>query len=221
MGFNARSKTEGYFPLEILEGYAHSNSANVFNKRGSSMYKQASMYDAGAAGQTQSIYSEYPVGAAGNTQSVYSEYQPEAAGGNTLSVYSEYQAGSDSAYIPKAASEPRKVLYAYDATQGDEISLQIGDLVAVQHEYDDGWGYARNLNTQHEGVIPMDCLAGFDGSEEAGGTKKNIRHSHRMSSILGAEMEKAFGSSASPPGLHAPSAFVPKPFASSNNPTFG
>ncbi|KAI8618258.1 hypothetical protein BC830DRAFT_964138 [Chytriomyces sp. MP71] len=216
MGFNMRSKTEGYFPLEILEGYGQPNLATVYNKRGSSMYKQASIDDAGVAVNMLSMYSENPAGAAGNIRSVYSEYQTGAASGVTQSVDSEHQ--TSTVYMSKVESEPRKVLYAYDTTQGDEISLQVGDLVAVQHEYDDGWGYVRNLNSQQEGVIPLDCLAGFDGNEETSGTKKNMRYSHRMSSILGAEMEKAFGSSSASPGLVAPPAVVPKPFASSNSP---
>ncbi|KAJ3298425.1 hypothetical protein HK104_010755 [Borealophlyctis nickersoniae] len=40
----------------------------------------------------------------------------------------------------------------------DEIEVSIGDEIAVQKRFDDGWMYGRNMTTKQRGVFPGGCL---------------------------------------------------------------
>ena len=58
------------------------------------------------------------------------------------------------------AGDDRKfrVISEYTPELPDEISLAIGDVVAVQDSFDDGWCLCRNVTSGAEGLCPFACL---------------------------------------------------------------
>ncbi|KAI8622362.1 hypothetical protein BC830DRAFT_672568 [Chytriomyces sp. MP71] len=80
----------------------------------------------------------------------------------------------------------------FDPQMQDEIELRVGDKVKLLKEYDDGWGTGRNLTTNAEGLVPLDCLSGFDGSVQVDDKGKK-QNKARASSIYGAGMNSVYG----------------------------
>ncbi|KAI8618259.1 hypothetical protein BC830DRAFT_964191 [Chytriomyces sp. MP71] len=93
--------------------------------------------------------------------------------------------------IPDVKPNVRIVQYDYIPAMNDEIELRMGDQIDLTQEYDDGWGFARNLLTGKEGVVPLDCLVGYDSAPSS---PDNAKHKHRTSSILGSEHGQEEGS---------------------------
>mmetsp|Transcript_31184 Transcript_31184/g.99056 ORF Transcript_31184/g.99056 Transcript_31184/m.99056 type:complete len:423 (+) Transcript_31184:841-2109(+) len=64
---------------------------------------------------------------------------------------------------PPAASAKHMVAdYDYAPTQGDEVELQEGDEVFVQHENGDGWAQVVNARTGATGLAPLNYLKAYD-----------------------------------------------------------
>ena len=47
-----------------------------------------------------------------------------------------------------------RAIYAYDALNDDEMSLEVGDLVRVTSRNSDGWFEGRNARTKRAGCVP-------------------------------------------------------------------
>ncbi|KAJ3398161.1 hypothetical protein HDU80_009216 [Chytriomyces hyalinus] len=92
------------------------------------------------------------------------------------------------------------VAYDFVPSMNDEIELRVGDQIDLQQEFDDGWGFGFNTNTQLQGVLPLDCLLGYgEGGFSAGGaggvsaasspvyggSNAGKKYGSRTSSILG------------------------------------
>ncbi|KAJ3083566.1 Sorbin and SH3 domain-containing protein 2, partial [Physocladia obscura] len=83
--------------------------------------------------------------------------------------------------VPSPAPAPSQakantVVYAFEPTHNDEISLRIGDQVVVKQKYDDGWALGVNLSSRLEGLFPLDCV-------QSAPAKTLPTPSQRMSSI--------------------------------------
>ncbi|KAI8817276.1 uncharacterized protein EV422DRAFT_542232 [Fimicolochytrium jonesii] len=50
------------------------------------------------------------------------------------------------------------VVQTYEAQMGDELTLNIGDVVSVDEEFDDGWAVGTNHTTSTIGAFPLSCL---------------------------------------------------------------
>lgn len=50
------------------------------------------------------------------------------------------------------------VIFSFEATKEDELSLEPGDMVQVEKKFEDGWGYGHKLNSSSSGVFPLSCL---------------------------------------------------------------
>ncbi|KAJ1565708.1 hypothetical protein HK096_011478 [Nowakowskiella sp. JEL0078] len=50
------------------------------------------------------------------------------------------------------------VTMAYKHTQGDEIDLEIGDVVELSMKFSDGWCKGKNISTGSEGLFPLGCV---------------------------------------------------------------
>ncbi|KAI8835007.1 hypothetical protein BJ741DRAFT_608867 [Chytriomyces cf. hyalinus JEL632] len=52
------------------------------------------------------------------------------------------------------------VMFNYEQTPGnaDELTIQVGDLVAARNVYEDGWGHGRVLRTNAEGFFPFNAV---------------------------------------------------------------
>lgn len=48
--------------------------------------------------------------------------------------------------------------YAYKATQGDELSLSVGDTIEVLEEIEDGWSRGKNIKTGDVGAFPTNFV---------------------------------------------------------------
>ena len=62
----------------------------------------------------------------------------------------------------------------------DEIQLNLGDVVTVQEQFDDGWAFGSNITTGGQGSFPLRCLSGFYAPENISietGDMKPSRHS--------------------------------------------
>ncbi|KAI8841168.1 hypothetical protein BJ741DRAFT_595451, partial [Chytriomyces cf. hyalinus JEL632] len=91
------------------------------------------------------------------------------------------------------------VAYDFVPSMNDEIELRVGDQIDLQQEFDDGWGFGLNTNTQLQGVLPLDCLLGYGeagfsaggggvsaaSSPVYGGSNAGKKYGNRTSSILG------------------------------------
>ncbi|KAJ3242704.1 Sorbin and SH3 domain-containing protein 1, partial [Chytriomyces hyalinus] len=113
------------------------------------------------------------------------------AGNGTDSVFGAVAAPA--AQVPaKDAQGNHTATSDFDPEMADEVELRVGDKVKLKQEFDDGWGIGLNLSTNMEGLVPLDCLSGFDGNAQmdAAGQKKK---KERMSSIYGAGGNSAFG----------------------------
>ncbi|KAJ3022036.1 hypothetical protein HKX48_007191 [Thoreauomyces humboldtii] len=65
---------------------------------------------------------------------------------------------------------------AYVGQLADELSLQVGDIVTVEEEFDDGWATGRNESTGEVGAFPFACLDAMDAYSqynEQGGRATN------------------------------------------------
>ncbi|KAJ3022025.1 hypothetical protein HKX48_007180 [Thoreauomyces humboldtii] len=51
-----------------------------------------------------------------------------------------------------------RVVEPYTGQLADELSLQVGDIVSVEDEFDDGWASGRNEVTGDVGAFPISCL---------------------------------------------------------------
>ncbi|KAJ3233419.1 hypothetical protein HDU81_002278 [Chytriomyces hyalinus] len=112
------------------------------------------------------------------------------------------------------AQEKKLHIVAFDfvPSMNDEIELRVGDQIDLQQEFDDGWGFGFNTNTQLQGVLPLDCLLGYgEPGFSAGGTGGVSA----ASSYAGSNAGKKYGSRTSSvlgnvPG-HSPSPYGSQP----------
>ncbi|KAJ1558735.1 hypothetical protein HK405_013083, partial [Cladochytrium tenue] len=58
-----------------------------------------------------------------------------------------------------------RVVYDYEATMADELSLQPGETVTVTAVFDDGWGHG--VVGDARGAFPLACVAPLDGDDAA------------------------------------------------------
>eukprot|EP00834_Sanchytrium_tribonematis_P005827 NODE_381_length_8377_cov_0.385238.p4 type:complete len:308 gc:universal NODE_381_length_8377_cov_0.385238:5586-6509(+) len=61
---------------------------------------------------------------------------------------------------PKISLEGKNVLvvHPYNATLDDELTLNVGDMIAITKEYQDGWALGYNHSSKMEGVFPAACV---------------------------------------------------------------
>ncbi|CAG8468945.1 45595_t:CDS:2 [Gigaspora margarita] len=51
------------------------------------------------------------------------------------------------------------VIFPYDATLPDELSISPNDVIEIAQKFDDGWAVGVNRNTRKEGAFPMVCVS--------------------------------------------------------------
>jgi hypothetical protein len=57
------------------------------------------------------------------------------------------------------ASAVHRVQLDFVPSMDDEMPLQVGQLVRMLHEYDDGWAFCIRLDRTQQGVVPRTCLS--------------------------------------------------------------
>ncbi|KAJ3340706.1 C-Jun-amino-terminal kinase-interacting protein 2 [Entophlyctis luteolus] len=68
-----------------------------------------------------------------------------------------------------SGKDTHAAVYNYFANMPDELSVNLGDMVILKSQYDDGWGYGFNTRSLKEGFFPLGVLSGF-GSVANGST---------------------------------------------------
>ena len=73
--------------------------------------------------------------------------------------------------LPAAAptspmSEVMYVIFEYTANLFDEVTLNVGDQIAVKAKFDDGWAAGTNINTKQEGSFPLACVGTLSQYQE-------------------------------------------------------
>lgn len=92
-------------------------------------------------------------------------------------------AASGATGLDDSKADTMECVYEYKANLFDELSLEVGDEVAVINKYDDGWAIGRNLNTGKEGTFPLACLAPLGSGSEYRDSRFESQYSKRDSSI--------------------------------------
>ncbi|KAI9168368.1 hypothetical protein H9P43_007740 [Blastocladiella emersonii ATCC 22665] len=86
-----------------------------------------------------------------------------SSGSSAAGVMGTSPAGSEQHNQQYAAlSKAKVVLFPYKPTRDDEIELTAGDMVAIEVEFDDGWGigtlYDMNGRPVKHGAFPLNCF---------------------------------------------------------------
>ncbi|KAJ3398157.1 Sorbin and SH3 domain-containing protein 2 [Chytriomyces hyalinus] len=148
-GQNLNTSMDGFFPLAILESYARSESALQAND------KQVLSYNARGSSSLMRR-SKYA--------SVYSTATTDNKRESTMNYGEPKTYGVVEHYIPE---------------RDDELELYVGEKVELTQEYDDGWGFGTNLNSNAEGVFPLFVLDAFSEKQ----TSDRASRLKRMSSL--------------------------------------
>lgn len=72
-------------------------------------------------------------------------------------------------YSPKTSREGQttfKAVQTYKPKLIDEIQLNMGDIVIVKANFDDGWAFGLNITTESEGSFPLNCLSDLNVSDD-------------------------------------------------------
>ncbi|KAJ3028075.1 UNVERIFIED_CONTAM: Sorbin and SH3 domain-containing protein 2 [Siphonaria sp. JEL0065] len=101
-------------------------------------------------------------------------------------------AGETATPVVESSEKTATVLYAFEPSNTDEVTLRVGDKVVIQQEYDDGWMYGRNVSTGKEGVFPSDTLDVYTANSS--GNSKSEKQ--RQSSLYGTTLPTNYGASA-------------------------
>jgi hypothetical protein len=63
---------------------------------------------------------------------------------------------------PQSQDDPSLALVqatsTYSAVRPDELSLQPGDMIQVEQQFEDGWAFGHNLNSQSRGMFPFNFV---------------------------------------------------------------
>ncbi|KAI9326785.1 hypothetical protein BDR26DRAFT_1013069 [Obelidium mucronatum] len=151
-GANRRIGAEGFFPLAVLKEFANKSS---------SAHNRFSVYSKRAASITSAMEHNRSL-----IQQKYDSYISVQGGG-----------GSSAQVKGREVNSTRTVTFKYTPMREDELELRVNDKVRVEFEYDDGWGYGQNLNTNMDGLFPLNVLDAFDDAASK-------RPSHRVSSLF-------------------------------------
>lgn len=85
----------------------------------------------------------------------------------SISLFQGSTIAPDSPSLPVALENVyMTVVYQYNATLDDELTLHKNDRIKVEHEYDDGWGAGVNMNTGEYGAFPIVCCKYEDKNED-------------------------------------------------------
>ncbi|KAI8608242.1 hypothetical protein BC830DRAFT_1156051 [Chytriomyces sp. MP71] len=76
----------------------------------------------------------------------------------SLTMSSHQTATQSPGPMPQQQFEKVYVLFGYDATQDDELTLVPGKEVLLLRRFDDGWGLAMSPITAKKGAIPLVCV---------------------------------------------------------------
>ncbi|KAI9326804.1 hypothetical protein BDR26DRAFT_901758 [Obelidium mucronatum] len=106
------------------------------------------------------------------------------------SIYESEYGGDNNNNSP--AEKPSDVIFDYTPMNHDELALRTGERVVIKHAYDDGWGFGLNVNTQKEGVFPLDCLAGHGNQQQKQQQPNGERFSNRVSSMYAANKDSMY-----------------------------
>ncbi|KAI8618260.1 hypothetical protein BC830DRAFT_964281 [Chytriomyces sp. MP71] len=168
-GRNLTTNAEGLLPLDCLSGFDRSVQVDDKGKK-QNKARASSIYGAGMT----SLYGSESV------------YKTESMYGRTVGlVAAVVSVGKDKDGFYTVTSD-------FDPQIQDEIELRVGDKVKLIKEYDDGWGTGLNTATNVEGLLPLDCLAGFDGSVQVD-EKGKKQNKARASSVYGAGVNSMYG----------------------------
>ncbi|TPX52859.1 hypothetical protein CcCBS67573_g09788, partial [Chytriomyces confervae] len=167
-GINLRTKKEGSFPLDLLDGFADpfeqqngQPPKNGFKDRSSSMF-----------GPPQGMMPQSPM-------------QPAPA--KAMSPPPIVPTPMKMNNVGKQPTEDvRKAVFNYAPIMQDEIEIFFGDKILVKNEYDDGWAFGKNLNSQREGLFPQDCVGPASAAPNQPTSNMNSKPKQRMSSLYGA-----------------------------------
>ncbi|KAI8811627.1 hypothetical protein BJ742DRAFT_655359, partial [Cladochytrium replicatum] len=58
---------------------------------------------------------------------------------------------------------------------GDEIELLKGDEVEILEQYEDGWAFGLNLETNQSGAFPLSCLEPVDSRPQKEAKKQRVQ----------------------------------------------
>eukprot|EP00835_Amoeboradix_gromovi_P002133 NODE_114_length_19305_cov_0.149849.p3 type:complete len:441 gc:universal NODE_114_length_19305_cov_0.149849:6017-4695(-) len=94
-----------------------------------------------------------------------------------------------------------KCIREYIPTLDDEVEIAVGDILAISHQYDDGWAYGANLSTGGLGVIPLSFIVpttkrrDIATRESVYGNKKRLELIKNMRSTYSSSMASSPSSS--------------------------
>ncbi|ORZ40226.1 hypothetical protein BCR44DRAFT_1424661 [Catenaria anguillulae PL171] len=74
------------------------------------------------------------------------------------------------------------VIRVYSPQASDELELQPGDVLLVQHLYSDGWGYAMNTTSDSTGMFPLVCAVPVADDSSRTAARSPGRERHKGSS---------------------------------------
>ncbi|KAJ3233416.1 Sorbin and SH3 domain-containing protein 2 [Chytriomyces hyalinus] len=148
-GQNLNTSMDGFFPLGILESYARGESALQANDNQVLSYNERVSSSLIRKSKYASVYSTATANNKRESKMNYAEPK-------TYGVVEHY--------IPE---------------REDELELYVGEKVELTQEYDDGWGFGTNLNSNAEGVFPLFVLDAFSEKQ----TSNRASRLKRMSSL--------------------------------------
>ncbi len=60
--------------------------------------------------------------------------------------------------VKRAAADRARALFAYSPANADELSMAVGDVIAVSARHDDGWGEGENETNGQRGMFPLNYV---------------------------------------------------------------
>ncbi|KAI8897281.1 hypothetical protein BC833DRAFT_594436 [Globomyces pollinis-pini] len=73
------------------------------------------------------------------------------------------------------------VVYDYDPALSDELRLNVGDIITITEDYDDGWALGTNLASGLSGTFPLVCVGPLNTPQIEG--TNSLTYNKRSSSI--------------------------------------
>jgi hypothetical protein len=93
-----------------------------------------------------------------NIDTIYSTRSHSMKAGTAGSAFSSFFAGGKYSDDTSSKVKSYKVVQPHTPANDDEIVLDLGEMVIVLEEFEDGWAFGRNQTKGESGVFPIVCL---------------------------------------------------------------